>query len=89
MPQVVLDGLRAEEERGRRLPRGLAVREQQRDLQLAGGQVDDRPGLAPPQGQSGGVQLRQRDVGPAPGAEPLEVVQGRAQVLPPLANFTE
>ena len=46
--QVVLDGLRAEEDRRGRLARRPALREQLRDLQLLRGELVERAGVAPP-----------------------------------------
>ena len=55
--QVVLDRLRAEEQRGGGLPRGLAAGQQQRDLQLLRGQLVDRARVAPPQRLAGRREL--------------------------------
>ena len=73
--QVVLHRLRAQEERRRCLTGRAAVGEKQADLQLAGGQLDDRSGRPSLSGLTGGPQLGERGVRPALGAEPLEVVE--------------
>ena len=70
--QVVLDRLRAEEQRGGGLPRGPPAGEHAGDLQLLRRQVVEAGGAAALGGLAGGAQLGGRLVGPRDGAEPLE-----------------
>ena len=79
--QVVLDGLRAEEQRGRGFPGRLARGEQQRDLQFLRRQLLQRAGVPPPEGLAGRGELGAGPVGPGTGVEVIERVRRRAELL--------
>jgi len=78
--QVVLDGLGAEEQGGRRLTNRLAADQVQGDLQFARGQLARRAGSGTMDRRPGGDQLVGRLVGPRPRTEPAEIVMGTLQV---------
>src|SRR4051794_10734570 len=79
--QVVLDGLRAEEELGRSLPRRVPVGEEHADLELLRGQLVEAGGIAPPRALARGKELRARPLGPRRGSEPVERLERRAELL--------
>ena len=71
--EVVLDRLRAEEQRGGDLAVGAALGDLERDLELLGGQLVGGDGGRGRAGRAaGGAQLRARALGPRLGAEALE-----------------
>ena len=81
MAQVVLDRLRTQEQRRRRLTGRLPAREQQRDLQLLRGQFVDRARVAPAQRLAARGQLGARLLGPRLGIEALERLDRGTQLL--------
>src|SRR5512132_102950 len=70
--QVVLDRLRAEKHRGRRLPSGTAVGEEQGDLELLGRQLVERRRVPLPGGLARRLELGTCEVRPWLGAEGVE-----------------
>src|SRR5580692_2376181 len=81
VPQVVLDGLRAEEQGRRGLPGRAAGGEQERDLQFLRRELLDGTGGSPAQRLAGRRELGPRAVGPRAGAQALERRRGRAELL--------
>src|SRR5690242_3695520 len=77
--QVVLDGLRAQEDCCCGLARRLSARQQESDLELLRREVVDRRGVATPCRLTACRELRPRALGPRPGAESLEVIECGAQ----------
>src|SRR2546423_7969123 len=81
MAEVVLDRLRAEEHRRRRLARRLATCQQPCDLELLRGQLVERARVAAARRFASRLQLGACLVGPGVRAERLELGQGCAQLL--------
>src|SRR5690242_5311289 len=79
--EVVLNGLRAQEERRGGLAHGAAAGEEQRDLQLLRCQVVERRRVAAPRGLAGRRELAARPLGPRRRAEVVERREGRAQLV--------
>ena len=79
--QVVVDGLRAEEQLRRRLARRVALGEHERDLELARRQLVERARVALARRLAGGEQLGPGALRPRRRAELVEGVDGAAQLL--------
>src|SRR5262249_4508309 len=79
--QVVLDGLRAEEERRRSLTRRLAVGEEERDLELLRRQLVERRRDAAPGRLAGRRQLGAGKLAPRDGAELVEDLESCPELL--------
>src|SRR3954447_17069190 len=82
VPEVVLDGLRAQEELGRRLARGVPIGEEHADLQLLRGELVEARRVAPACALAGGQELGARALAPWPGAELVERLESRPELLP-------
>jgi hypothetical protein len=81
VPEVVLDRLGAEEQRGRGFPRRLPPGEQQRDLQLLRRQIVEGARVPGPARFAGGRELGAGPLSPGPGVEAVEGVHRRAELL--------
>jgi hypothetical protein len=79
--EVVFDRLRAEEQRGRRLPCRFSRCEQERNLQLLRRQFVDHARLPPPASLARGRELGTGPIGPGAGVEALEHINGGAELL--------
>src|SRR6185437_12842782 len=81
VPEVILHGLGAQEQRGRGFPCCPPARQGQRDLQLLRGQLVDRARIPPQERLAGGREFGARPAGPWTGAETLEDVQRGPKLL--------
>src|SRR5215471_10287447 len=84
--QVIFDGPRADKQLPGDLPVGRPAGGQPGDLQLLGGELGERGGVAAAGGLAAGAQLGPGAAGPPGGAELLEPVEGGAQVAAGLAG---
>src|SRR5439155_15378523 len=82
VPEVVLDRLRAEEEGGSRLTRRPSSREELCDLELLRGERVCRGRVPTAGGLPGRLELRARELRPRVGAEAVEDLECRAELLP-------
>src|SRR3954451_24774478 len=81
VPQVVLDGLRTQEDRRGRLAGGLAVGQEARDLALLRRQLIECRRVATARGCAGRRQLGAGLIGPRRRAEALERLERRVQLV--------
>src|SRR4051794_21579516 len=86
--EVVLDRLRAEEERRRGLPRRPSLGEQERDLELLRRQLVERARLPAPGRLAGRGQLRPRELRPRRGTEVVEDADRPPEALARVATPT-
>src|SRR5215211_1202639 len=82
--QVVVDGAPTQEELGADLAVGAALPHQLDDLELLGGELAEGRRVALAGGLAGGPQLGPGPLRPGGGLQPLEALQGAAQVGPGL-----